>query len=118
MQVDAWSRPWEFITLSFPTSQTLHGHPMDFAVVAWVDSTTLLIRCEAFLYAHDNPHGVDMVGLGDPRLVVVVHNPLDTRPNLTPTILRGAFKPARSPTSSTARRFTMPRSSRCSSTGP
>jgi hypothetical protein len=33
VQGDAWSWPWEFITLSFPTGQTFHGHPVDGALV-------------------------------------------------------------------------------------
>ncbi|WP_444679108.1 hypothetical protein [Halomonas sp. E19] len=94
VQGDAWSWPWEFSTLSFPTSQTFHGHPVDGALVAWVDSTTLPSRYEAFLRAHHNPHGVDMEGLGDPWLIVAIHNPLDTQPSLNPTMLRGAFKPS------------------------
>lgn len=94
VQGDAWSWPWEFSTLSIPTSQTFHGHPVDGALVAWVDSTTLPSRYEAFLRAHHNPHGVDMEGLGDPWLIVAIHNPLDTQPSLNPTMLRGAFKPS------------------------
>jgi len=35
-----------------------------------------------------------MQGLGDPWLMVTIHNPLDTQPSLNPTILRGAFKPS------------------------
>ncbi|MDR5893144.1 hypothetical protein QC820_09975 [Halomonas mongoliensis] len=34
VQGDAWSCPWEFSTLSFPTSQIFHGHPVDGALVA------------------------------------------------------------------------------------
>ncbi|MBS9402533.1 hypothetical protein KG088_02735 [Halomonas sp. TRM85114] len=91
---DAWSWPWAFSTLSFPSRQTFHGHALDGALVAWVDSTTLPGRYEAFLRAHDNPHGVDMMGLGDPWLIVAIHNPLGTQPSLNPTMLRGAFKPS------------------------
>jgi len=94
VQGDAWSWPWAFSTLSFPTSQTFHGHPVDGALVAWVDSTTLPCRYEAFLRAHGNPHGVDMEGLGEPWLIVAIHNPLDSQPSLNPTMLRGAFKPS------------------------
>jgi hypothetical protein len=91
---DAWSWPWEFSTLFFPTGQTFHGHPVDGALVTWVDSTTLPGRYEAFLRTHDNPHGVDMAGLGDPWLMVAIHNPLVDKPSVNPTMLRGAFKPS------------------------
>ncbi|MFC2992970.1 hypothetical protein [Halomonas tibetensis] len=94
VQGDAWSWPWEFSTLSFPAKQTFHGHHVDGALVAWVDSTTLPDRYESFLSAHGNPHGVDMAGLSDPWLIVAIHNPLDTQPSLNPTMLRGAFKPS------------------------
>lgn len=94
VQGDAWSWPWEFSTLSVPTGQTFHGHPVDGAFVAWVDSETMPTRYEAFLRAHNNPHGVDMMGLGEPWLIVAIHNPLDTQPSLNPTMLRGAFKPS------------------------
>lgn len=94
VQGDAWSWPWEFCTLSFPTSQTFHGHPVDGALVAWVDSTRLPSRYETFLHANGNLHGVDMEGLGEPWLIVAIHNPLDTQPSLNPTMLRGAFKPS------------------------
>lgn len=94
VQGDAWSWPWEFSTLSFPTSQTFHGHPVDGALVAWVDSTRLPSRYETFLHANGNLHGVDMEGLGELWLIVAIHNPLDTQPSLNPTMLRGAFKPS------------------------
>ncbi|WP_280547292.1 hypothetical protein [Halomonas sp. 11-S5] len=94
VQGDAWSWPWEFSTLSFPARQTFHGHQVDGALVAWVDSTTLPDRYESFLSAHNNPHGVDMKGIGDPWLIVAIHNPLDDKPSLNPTMLRGAFKPS------------------------
>ncbi|WP_280552554.1 hypothetical protein [Halomonas sp. 25-S5] len=92
VQGDAWSWPWEFSTLSFPAKQTFHGHQVDGALVAWVDSTELPSRYETFLKAHGNPHGVDMKGIGDPWLIVAIHNPLDDKPSLNPTMLRGAFK--------------------------
>lgn len=92
VQGDAWSWPWEFSALSFPTSQTFHGHPVDGAMITWVDSSTLPSRYETFLQAHGNLHGVDMAGLGEPWLIVTIHNPLDTQPSLNPTMLRGAFK--------------------------
>lgn len=94
VQGDAWSWPWEYSTLSFPTSQAFHGHPVDGALVAWVDSTTLPSRYETFLKAHGNLHGVGMEGLGDPWLIVAIHNPLDVKPSENPTMLRGAFKPS------------------------
>ncbi|WP_280553452.1 hypothetical protein [Halomonas sp. 25-S5] len=94
VQGDAWSWPWEFSTLSFPARQTFHGHQVDGALVAWVDSTELPGRYETFLKAHGNPHGVDMKGIGDPWLIVAIHNPLDDKPSLNPTMLRGAFKPS------------------------
>lgn len=40
VQGDAWLWPWKITTLSFPTGQTFHGHPVDGALVARVDSTT------------------------------------------------------------------------------
>lgn len=94
VQGDAWSWPWEFSTLSFPTSQSFYGHAVEGAMVAWVDSSTLPDRYEAFLSAHGNPHGVDMEGLGESWLIVAIHNPLDTQVSLNPTMLRGAFKPS------------------------
>lgn len=94
VQGDAWSWPWEFSTLSFPTAQTFHGHSVDGALVAWVDSTTLPSRYEAFLGAHGNRNGVDMRGVGEPWLMVAIHNPLDAKPSENPTMLRGAFKPS------------------------
>jgi hypothetical protein len=93
-QGDIWSCPWEFSTLPFPTGQTFHGHPVEGALVTWVDSTTLPGCYEDFLRAHDNPHDVDMAGLGDPWLMVAIHNPLGDRPSVNPTMLRGAFKPS------------------------
>jgi hypothetical protein len=77
-----------------PTGQSFHGHPVDGALVTWVDSTSLPGRYEAFLRAHGNPHGVDMAGLGDPWLMVAIHNPLDDKPSVNPTMLRGAFNPS------------------------
>ncbi|PXX95905.1 hypothetical protein [Halomonas sp. LBP4] len=94
VQGDAWSWPWEFSSLSFPAKQIFHGHSVHGALVAWLDSTMLPARYEAFLSAHGNMHGVDMQGLGDPWLIVAIHNPLDTRPGLNPTMLRGAFRPS------------------------
>jgi len=75
------------------TSQSFHGHPANGALVAWVDFTTLPGRYESFLGTHGNPNGVDMLGIGEPWLMVAIHNPLDTQPSVNPTMLRGAFSP-------------------------
>jgi phasin family protein len=61
-----------------PTGQTFYGHTVVGALVAWVDLTTIPGRYEAFLSTPGNPHGVDMVGLGDAilqctNLFAIVH---------------------------------------------
>lgn len=66
---------------------------MDDALISWVVSTTRLSRYEAFLGAHGNLNGVDMHGIGELWLMVAIHNPLDARPSVSPTMLRGAFSP-------------------------
>ncbi|GAB2723154.1 hypothetical protein [Halomonas garicola] len=94
VQGDAWAWPWEFSTVSFPTGQTFNGHPVEGALVAWVDSTTLPARYEALLRAHGSPNLMEMKELGEPWLVVAIHNPLDTNTSTNPTMLRGAFTPS------------------------
>ena len=93
VQDDDWSWPCEFSTLSFPTSQTFHGHPVDGTLVTWVDSTTLPGRFESFLGTHGNTSGVDMLSIGEPWLMVAIQNPLDTQPSVNLIMLRGAFSP-------------------------
>lgn len=91
---NAWDWPYEFSTLSLPTKQTFAGHAVEGVMVAWVDSETLPGRYADFLSQHVPRFKEAVLGnVGGPWLIVAVHNPLDTRRSLDPSMLRAAFRP-------------------------
>ena len=90
---EAWRWPYEFSTISVPTSQRFAGYPVEGALVAWIDSGRQPERFADFMSAHGSQARFEMPNVGGQWLIVAIHNPLDQQPGTDPSILRGAFRP-------------------------